>query len=89
MILYFVLRLLLSCKLAVGSGITPKSIFLIFKHRDVIVMSNEYNNIRNKKIKQLSNFTSHVIQDGRPRHIYWEFGKHDLQTSSGYNEMKN
>ena len=40
------------------------------------------------KKKQLSNFTSHVIQDGRSRQIYWEFGKHDLQTSSGYNEMK-
>ena len=50
-------------------------------------MENEYNNMRNTKIKQLSNFTSHVIQDGRSRHIYWEFGKHDLQTSSGCNEM--
>ena len=43
-----------------------------------VILLNKFNSIH----------TSHVIQDGRSRHIYWEFGKHDLQTSSGYNEMK-
>ena len=36
------------------SGVTPKSIFLIFKHRDVIFLLNEYNTVHNKKKKSIT-----------------------------------